>query len=63
MENKDLMRQTPCSVNSVTEQNLPADFVELSEKELSQVTGGWVNYELWVLQRRRAIEGFLADAA
>jgi len=40
MNEKNLMIQTNDSVNSITDQDLSAEMVELSDEALSQVCGG-----------------------
>jgi hypothetical protein len=40
MNKKNLMIQTNDSVNSITDQDLSAEMVELSDEALSQVCGG-----------------------
>jgi len=68
MDKKNLISQVTQPVKCLTIQDLPADLVELSEEELSQVTGGWVNFYLWqqdqIRYRNRAmsnVEGFVPE--
>jgi bacteriocin-like protein len=48
MDKKNLIPQVVLSVNHINIQDLPSEMVELSEEEMSQITGGWVNYQLWL---------------
>jgi hypothetical protein len=46
MNKKKLTAQVQDSVNHLAGQNLLAEFVELSEEDLSQIRGGWDNDKL-----------------
>ena len=43
MNKKNLTTQANNSVSPLTVKHPPADMVELSEEEMSQITGGWIN--------------------
>jgi hypothetical protein len=45
MNKKNSMIQANDSLNTITEQDLSAEMVELSDETLSQVRGGWDNDE------------------
>ena len=68
MSKKNQTTQTNSSTNRLATEDLSIELTELSEDELSQVSGGWVNYYLWDQDQKmyrnrmyRGVEGYVPE--